>query len=227
MRAAQASSPSQGPVRSLSVQFLERPAFGPLLLVPQTLRGGRSTAFLQVSARQEDRLLMNAAVTLGADGRDGEGHVVADRPDVRPPEDLAPLPLAPEVQPHFVAHADYRPAGGGFPFAGGKEARILIWMRTVERQPMDAAQLAFLFDAVFPAFYAVLTGPVPAASVDLRYDFAGDLDAPDGWVLFQFTTRDWQSGWAIEDATAWNREGRWLGVGRQLRKVVARGSALA
>lgn len=224
LEAARAGLKGEAAPRAVSVQYLSRPDFAPLDLEVEALRDGRSVAFARVTARQGADTPFAAEVTFGAPGKSPE-HRPSSAPAVKPPEDLADLALPEGAVPHFTRWADYKPAGGGFPFAGGDEARILIWMRMKDARPLTDARLAFLFDAIFPAFYATVTAPAPAVSVDLRYDFAGPISddaAPDGWALFEFTTRDFADGWAVEDATAWNRNGRALGFARQVRKVLGR-----
>ncbi|MBC6982617.1 acyl-CoA thioesterase II [Caulobacter sp. 17J80-11] len=230
IRAAEQALTPGAPVRTVSVQYLAKPDFAPLTLEASRLRGARTTTFAQVAAHQDGETRFTAGVTFGQDAA-SPAHRPASRPaGIAQPEGLAPLDLPPAIVPHFTQLADYRPAGAGFPFANGEEAVIRIWMRLNDGLPLDAARLAFLFDAVFPSFYAVTDRPWPAATVDLRYDFARPLTpdvAPDGWALFEFTTRDWANGWAVEDGTAWNRAGELLGVARQLRKVLARGASAA
>jgi len=230
VRAAERELSPGAPLRTVSVQYMAKPEFQPLRLEAERLRGARTTTFAQVRALQGDGTPFVAGVTFGLDGP-GPEHRPASRPHgVAQPEGLAPLDLPPEIVPHFTGHVDYRPAGGGFPFAKGEEARILIWMRVNDREPLDGARLAFLFDAVFPAFFTVIDRPCPAATADLRYDYARAITpdlAPDGWALFEFSTRDWAGGWAIEDGTAWSRSGELLGVARQLRKIVARGMSFS
>jgi acyl-CoA thioesterase len=182
-----------------------------------------------VDARQNGAPVLTAQTVFGAPG-ESPGHPGEGRPATVHPEKLAPLGLPPAMVPHFTGLVDYRPAGGGFPLAGGDEARVRLWMRLTDRRPLDAARLCFLLDAVFPAFYAVLTRPAPAVTVDLRYDFLRAITpdvAPDGWALFDFSTRHFADGWAVEDGVAWSRAGEMLAVARQLRKVLAKGASRA
>lgn len=224
VRAAREALGAQAPLRTIAVQFLARPEFGPIRLDAARLRGGRSTLFAQVTASQEGDTRLTSLLTFGAEGRGPVWRSGAPEA-VAPPEALERLELPQASLPHFTRLVDYRPAGAGRPFASGEEARIRLWMRLKDARALDEARLAFLFDGVFPAFFAVVAEAAPTATVDLRYDFAGEdlaAAAPDGWALFEFATRDLGQGWAVEDGTAWSREGRWLGTARQLRKVVAK-----
>lgn len=229
IRAARQGLLIDPPVRTVSVRYVTRPEFAPVVLSPDLLRGARTTAFARVTAEQAHELMFAADVTFGSDAAAAAEHRPERAPDVAPPDALSPLAPLPGV-PHFTDLVDYRWAGGGVPFSGGDEALIRLWMRVNDGEPLDAHRLAFLLDAIFPSFYTVLRAPAPAATVDLRYDFARAITpdlAPDGWALFEFRTRDWAGGWAVEDGAAWSRSGELLGVARQLRKAVARTTALA
>lgn len=229
MKAARHGLAIQPPARSVSVRYLARPAFAPLTLTPELLRGGRSAAFTRVTATQGDAIVFAADVTFGAESPISAEHRPAGAPDVTAPEAIEPLAPLPGV-PHFTRLVDYRWAGGGRPYSGGREAMIRLWMRLNDGAPLDEDRLAFLLDAIFPSFYTVLSGPAPAATVDLRYDFTRAITpsvSPDGWVLFEFRTRDWAGGWAVEDGSAWTRDGALIAVARQIRKAVAKSTALA
>lgn len=228
IRAARQGLQIEAPVRTVSVRYLSRPEFAPLILTPELLRGGRATAFARVAAEQAHQAVFNADITFGADSPGAE-----HRPDApfafETAERLPDWPPYPG-HPHFARSVEYRRAGGEAPFSGAGEALLRVWMRITDGEPLDVYRLAFLLDAIFPSFYVVLSGPAPAATVDLRYDFARAVTpelAPDGWALFEFRTRDWAGGWAVEDGTAWTRDGRLLAVARQLRKAVAKTTALA
>ena len=226
LQAARQGLAVDAPLRTLSLQFLAGARFGPITLEPELTRGGRSVRFAGVRGRQKG-LVFESRLTFGDDG-EGAVHRPAACPAAPPPEAVGPLPMPPQLLPRFTQNAQYG-AIAGRPFSSS-EPRLLLWMREASGAPLDDLRLAFLLDAVFPAFYVGLDRPVPAASVDLRYDFTGpvgEADAPDGWVLFEFATRDFGQGWAIEDGSAWSRSGRLLAVARQLRKTLAKPTSAA
>jgi acyl-CoA thioesterase len=221
LQAARQGLGLEAPLRTLTVQFLAGARFGPMTLEAELTRAGRSAQFAGVRGRQSGPVF-EARLTFGGDG-DSHVHRPPSAPQASPPETAAPLPQHPKFTPRFTHNAQYGLVAVQ-PFSSG-EPRLLLWMREASGAPLDELRLAFLLDAVFPAFYAALDRPVRAASVDLRYDFTGPIgaaDAPDGWVLFEFLTRDFGEGWAIEDGAAWSRSGRLLAVARQLRKTLAK-----
>jgi acyl-CoA thioesterase len=192
-----------------------------MTLEAELTRGGRSTSFAGVRGLQKNPVF-EARLTFGTDG-ESPSHRPDSMPAATAPEETPESPPAPHFQPRFTGHAEYRPLAGRA--LSGEAPRLLLWMREASGAPLDAVRLCFLLDAIYPAFYATVDRPMPAASVDLRYDFAGPIapeDAPDGWVLMEFVTRDFANGWAIEDGTAWSRAGRLLATARQLRKTLAK-----
>lgn len=224
--AAKAARESLGittPLRTVATQFLIGAKFEPMSITSELLRGGRSASYVSIRAGQPERLAMTGLVTFGAPGDGPELRAASITP---PPLADQPLtPLDPQFGPHFTDHVEHRFVGGIQLFGRNETDRMGVWMRTVDGKPLDEARLAFLLDATFPVYWTMLPAP-PAisATADLRYDFFGPIPedaAPDGWVYFEFVSRDSHGGWTVEDATAWAPDGRPLAVGRQLRKVLA------
>lgn len=219
--AAQQALAIEAPLRTLSLQFLAGARFEEMTMEAELTRGGRSTSFAGVRGSQRSQVF-EARLTFGEDGYSPE-HRPRGRPEAPAPEALIDDPPPASFRPRFTQHAEYRPLAGRA--LSGEPPHLLLWMREASGAPLDAVRLCFLLDAIYPAFYAMADRPLPAASVDLRYDFAGPIapeDAPDGWVLMEFVTRDFAKGWAIEDGTAWSRAGRLLATARQLRKTLAK-----
>ena len=199
-KAARQALALEAPLRTLSLQFLSGARFGAITLEAELTRGGRSTSFAGVRGRQAGAVF-EARLTFGDDG-DGPVYRPPTRPEAPDPETAQAFPPAPGFLPRFTSHADYRPLVGR-PLSGA-EPRLLLWIRENSAAPLDVIRLCFLLDAIFPAFYVMVDRVVPSASVDLRYDFAGAItpeDAPDGWILCEFATRELAAGWAIEDGT--------------------------
>lgn len=221
VKAARDSLGVETPLRTLQVQFLSGARFEPVRFTAERLRGGRSTDFIRVEASQGGRRILTALVTFGADG---EGPAVQPlAAEAASPPAVSQGGLSP-LRPHATNQVEYRfgadPRVGG----GAAEATVEGWYRMADRGPLDELKLCYLLDAIFPAFFPV-TGGMPVTTVDLRYDVFGQIGpevAPDGWVRFDYATRDFANGWAVEDGFAWSAAGRPLASARQLRKMLAR-----
>jgi acyl-CoA thioesterase len=212
----------EAPLRTLSVQFLAGARFEPLRFTAQRLRGHRSTVFATVRADQGPTPIFSAHLLFGIDGS-GPEHRPLAAPPMRAPA-VSQGELDPGSVPWFTEAVEYRFAEEPGFHGGRTEAAVRGWFRMRGGRALDDLQLCFLLDAVFPNFF-VVTGPMAATSVDLRYDFFGPITpdvSPDGWVRFEFVTRDAAHGWAVEDGTAWAPDGRPLAVARQIRKVLAK-----
>jgi acyl-CoA thioesterase len=210
------------PLRTLSVQFVAGSRFEPVSWEAEQLRGGRSTVFAGVKARQEQRLVLSGSATFGANGA-GPTWRPLDCPIPTPLDAATSTELDAQYAPWFTRYVDYRFVDLAA-FGKADRAEVKTWLRVKGGGPLDDIKLAFLMDAVFPNHW-MTTGPALSATVDLRYDLLADLtpeSSPDGWAWFEFESRDCGDGWAVEDGVVRTPDGRPLALARQLRKIVSR-----
>jgi acyl-CoA thioesterase len=222
VKTTQAELGIEAPLRTLNVQFLSGARFAPVDFTAERLRGNRSTVFAAVRANQAGTPVLASHLLFGADGPGPEHRPLASPPRALPA--LGDSNLEPAFAPWFTEAVDYRFDGRPAFLGGQDEAIVRGWFRVKGAAPLDDLRLCFLLDAVFPNFF-VVTGPTWATSVDLRYDLFGAVTpdlSPEGWVRFEFRTRDAANGWAVEDGWAWTPDGRPLAVARQIRKVLAK-----
>lgn len=214
----------EAPLRSLSIQYLSAPAYDtPILLKPRLLRSGRTVAYSELEAWQDERLTHRAQATWGPDDAGG---VVAEIITPPPPLDsLDPAAtLSGDLAPRFTQHVEYRLEGSSHILTGqpAETAGERLWMRTSDGAPLDAVRLCYLMDALYPPAWTALRRPVRMSSVDLRYDIVRDPTpetAPDGWAFFDFSLQDLGRGWTIDDLTVRGADGSLLALGRQRRKA--------
>ena len=211
------------PLMTLTVQYLAAARFEAITFTPTLDRGGRSVAYASVRAGQPGRPALSALGTFGTLGHGPEVRPLS--PSATPFDALDPTPVDPRLAPWFTRYIEYRFDGG--PKLGGgaplSDPTLRLWMRTRDRRPLDELTLCFLLDGIFPSYMSVLPLPaVPSASVDLRYDLIEPVTpdtSPEGWVVFQFRTRDVSGGWALDDGIAFAPDGRPLALARQRRKL--------
>ncbi|HEX4246338.1 MAG TPA: hypothetical protein VH008_00615 [Pseudonocardia sp.] len=79
-----------------------------------------------------------------------------------------------------------------------------------------------LTDALPPAAYAVLVGPVPMPTVELTVHLGEALEEKPaaGWALVSMRSQQAGSGWAVDDWVVWSADGQMLALGRQTRRVL-------
>lgn len=222
VRAARQGLDLVSPLRTVSVQFLAGARFEAVDLTAELLRGGRSTAFVQVRGGQPGRPALAAQLTFGDETPHLSAPLMRTTP---PPAEGAGEGLDPRFAPWFTRHVEYRFIEGPGLFGRHDQARVGVWLRTADGAPLDAERLCFLLDAIYPVFWTIRPfPPAIATTVDLRYDLFEGVEgaAPDGWAWFVFESRHVGGGWAVEDGAAWSAEGRPLAVARQLRKLLGR-----
>lgn len=207
-------------LRSVTLNFLSPLQPGRVRIETTMERQGRSLSAMTARAVQERGPAVMALAAFGDDRRAPSVSQV-HMPHVPPPEDCAPLAFPPEVTPPFSRFLEYRPAGGGMPFAGGERADLLVWLRLSDAERHTAVTATFLVDAVFPALYARLRQPVAVPTIDLTVHHLAEGPAdPGAWLLGSFTTRIAADGYAYEDGELWRRDGVLVAQGRQGRRVL-------
>ncbi|HEY2330977.1 MAG TPA: thioesterase family protein [Acidimicrobiales bacterium] len=221
-------------VRSISLHYLEPPAFGPLEIDVSVERAGRSMTSLTGRLRQGGRAKVLATAAFSSDRR-SPAFQDATMPSVPPPPEL-PLRSTGEA---VEGRAGTTGVGGDGPAEGleivqvmggglqsGEPADIAAWVRLTEPRPLDALLAAVYVDGWYPALSVRIPEPVPAPTVDLTIHFRQHLP-PDGAdpttpYLLRLLSRVAADGFVEEDAELWSPSGMLLVQSRQL-EVVLRG----
>ncbi len=220
-------------VRSISLHYLEPPAFGPLEIDVSVERAGRSMTSLTGRIRQGGRAKVLATAAFSSDRR-SPAFQDAMMPPVPPPA-LSRPPIGTAVEGHAGTPgvANDGPAEGleivqvmGGGQQSGAPADIAAWVRLTEPRPLDALLAAVYVDGWYPALSVRIPEPVPAPTVDLTIHFRQHLP-PDGAdpttpYLLRLISRVAADGFVEEDAELWSPSGGLLVQSRQL-EVVLRG----
>jgi hypothetical protein len=142
-------------------------------------------------------------------------------PEAPPPAECPTFTVPPEFVP-FAGRTEIRPVGPARPFAGGKEAELVAWLRLVDDDlPPDEARLLVLMDSLAPSYAAVLSSPVPVPSITFSVaPGAGLLTATSPWMLLRARTEvASRDGWLTERLDAWAPDGAHLGSAEQVRMI--------
>lgn len=220
LRAGGAVAGGRSP-RALTVQFLHPVPEGAVHVDAQVVRDGGTSSTVAAALTAGGGPLVTATLLSGRARGGGAPWAGVPAPAVPRPEDCAPLELPVEMVP-FSQHVHYRPADGRLPLAGGSEPVLTAWVRMRSQEPVDAAVLTVLSDAMPPALYGLTRVPVAVPSVELSVLYASGLDEEPqtGWVLVRATTRTAADGWCVDDADLWSESGRLLVQARQTRRVL-------
>ena len=226
VKAARQQLQLKSPLQSLSVQFLATARFAPVLLRARSLRGGRSTAYVEIIGQQGTRQIV-AAHALFSVNRDGPALAPPERPPPLPPASLTIFETGDPTFPWFHRRFEYRFDPASRFGQGSHPPYEAVWMRTRDETCLDEARLCALLDAIYPTFMTSFVGPAPMAlTTAIHYELLEPVavDAyPDGWIHVEFRTQHLGQGWAVEDAVAFSPDGRPIALARQRRKIIARG----
>jgi acyl-CoA thioesterase len=204
--------------RSATAHFLRAPHAGPIELSATVEREGRSLSTLSGRLEQDGKLI---ALGLGAYSRPWESPLLDDAPmpEVHGADPERP-PISQEFPrrdpPPFTERLTMQHRFGSPPFSGADHAEIGGWLGLRERRPLDAALIAVLADAWFPAPWPRLAELAPAPTIDLTLHFRAPLPLPDALLLGRFRNRLVRDGFFEEDGELWTPDGTLVAQSRQL-----------
>lgn len=202
--------------RSVTMHFLRVPEPGPVEVAATVERAGRSLTTLSARLEQDGRLL---GLALGAWSRPWPGPLLdgAPMPAVAPPGPRAPAgDLGRGEPPPFTRRLTMQHRFGAPPFSGAAEGETGGWLGLLERRPLDAAAVAVLADAWFPAPWPRLTALAPAPTIDLTIHYRSPLPLADDLLLGRFRNRVVRDGFFDEDGELWAPDGTLVAQSRQL-----------
>jgi acyl-CoA thioesterase len=207
--------------RSLTMHFLRPPAAGPVALQTTIERAGRSLSSVSGRLEQEGELM---GIAIGAFSTPWESPLLddAEMPAVAPPDGRVTtrrgIPDA--APPPFLDRMVFQRRFGSELFSGADHAEVGGWLGLREERPIDAAALAILCDAWFPAPWTRLRTLAPAPTVDLTIHFRAPLPVDDGLLLGRFRTRLVRDGFFEEDGELWASDGTLVAQSRQLGLLI-------
>lgn len=209
-------------VRSVTAELPGPTLPGEACFTVDILRSGNSVTAARALLSQGGETTTHAVAVLAA---------TRDIPEPPTWRELAP-PEAPDWRaiqpiptgtpgPEFAQHFEYRIVAG-VPFSGGP-AQTLGWLRP--RQPgaaRDAAFLAAMIDAWWPAMLTRVTAPRPIATIAFTLELVEDLAGLDGDapLLYRGTVPVARDGYFLETRELWTEDGRLLALNHQTFAVI-------
>jgi acyl-CoA thioesterase len=204
--------------RSATMHFLRPPEAGELTVKAAVERSGRSLTSTSCRLEQGGKLV---ALGLGAFSIPWESPLLADAPmpDVGPPDETMPEAVRPNAPkpPPFLERLDMQHRFGEMPFTNAEHGLTGGWLGLREERPIDAAAIAILADAWFPAPWPRLKQLAPAPTIDLTIHFRAPLPVEGGRLLLgRFDSRLVRDGFFDEDGLLWAPDGTLVAQSRQL-----------
>ena len=210
--------------RSLTVHYLAPAVEGPARIVVRSERTGRLVHYLTARLSQGDRLLATAQAAFATLNSAGPAFADPSFPDYPHPDAIDHAGDPPGLVPMRERY-EYRHITGA-PWDGpARTAETGGWIRLAEPRPYDAAVVAALSDAWYPAVFTRLTErfgvPTVDLTVHLRSIHALERMQPDDWMAARFRTTVADEGFLEEDGQLWAPDGTLIAHSRQLGLLLA------
>ena len=204
------------PLRSAQFAFIG-PATGQLHITATTLRRGKSTVFIGTELHGDDGLATRATFCFGAARNSTLSYSAHDRQPTQAPETYPPFFEQAPPFLRFLQHIDGRQAGGNFPFSGGKDPTMTLWLR--HRDPglkPSLVSLLALADAPPPAALAMVKQVGPISTMTWSIDVLTDtIETDNGWWMIHSTADTAAGGYSSQSMTVWNTSGKPVMTNRQ------------
>lgn len=202
---------------STTMHFLRAPEAGEMRVSAAVEREGRSLTSTSARLVQNDKLI---GLALGAYSKPWQSPLLDDAPapEVESADETLPEPTRPSgpQPPPFLGRMDMQPRFGAPPFSGAEHGEVGGWLGLREERPLDAAAIAVLADAWFPAPWPRLTKLAPAPTIDLTIHFRVPLPLDERLLLGRFRTDLVRDGFFDEDGELWAPDGTLVAQSRQL-----------
>lgn len=205
---------------AISAHFPSRPNTGPVDVLTEVVRTGRSHSTAQARLAQEG----NARVVLTATfanlaASDGPTVVRGSAPEVPPPERCVRAE-GPGV-PVFVQRFELRMTPESAMWAVGQpsgEPRMEGWTRFADGRDADPLSLIVFCDSFPPTVFNVLDLPTWVPTIE--YTVHVRAKPRPGWLQCRFSTRYLMGGYLEEDGEVWDSTGQLVALSRQLARVL-------
>lgn len=214
-------------VRSVTVQIPMPITKGPAKITVEAIRTGNNVSTTRAQLVQDGVVKLHAVAVLAATRRGvgPMGWLELAPPKVPSWSSLEPTKVGPAeaiLAPEFTQHFEYRVIEG-LPMSGGA-ATSIGWIRS--RLPgglRDAAHIAALADAWWPAALVRMTQPRPMATIVFTLDIVAGLDGldPEAPLLYRGTAPVMSDGYFLETRELWGEDGRLVAINQQTFAVIA------
>jgi hypothetical protein len=224
VRAMEASEPAgDRSLRSLTVELPGPVLPGPASIAVEVLRRGSGVTTLAARLAQGDEVLAHAVGVLGKARADRPRRTFLAPPSPPPWRDLRTHPMTESsFGPPFARSFDMRNVGPE-PFAGGPEAVTSGWVRARNPGPArDAAYLAAMADAWWPASFSMETALRPTATIAYTLEIVGNLDGldPEAPLFHRAHVVAEHEGYVVEMRELWGEDGRLVALNQQTFAVI-------
>ena len=210
-------------VRTVTAEIPAPTLPGSATFTVDVLRSGSSLTLARASLHQGSEVTTHVVAVLAA------ARPVTDPPawrELAPPDapawrSVAPIPLVVGAFPEFAQHFEYRIVTG-IPFSKGSAVTI-GWIRPLAPgAPRDAAFVAAMIDAWWPAALVRANAPRPLATIAYTLEMVDGADSldPDAPLLYRGTVPIASEGYFLETRELWTADGRLVAINHQTFAVI-------
>jgi acyl-CoA thioesterase len=210
------------PLRTFNAQFL-RPAHpGDITITIDTVRSGRTAAFVRATFTQDNKPVITATAVAGA-RRDGLTFSEITTPpgaSMPPPPDAQPF-TGGEPGQHFE-QLDARVEPGLTMFGAHERARVAGWLRPLDdNETITLPWIICATDFMPPSMVFRTNQAVQAATIDMAVQLIHSQPAtivkPGTHIYAEAICSISAEGYSVEDATFWAPNAQLLATSRQVR----------
>ncbi|MGK2742087.1 acyl-CoA thioesterase [Tepidicaulis sp. LMO-SS28] len=217
LEAARRLAGRERPLRSMIVSYVAPVSpDAPVTLEPVILREGRNVTQVMTTLTQNGQVATVANFCFAQDFDSVLDSQDITLPEAKPREesfDFHSLGRGPV----FLQHFDVLWANDVFPMTGAEKGESLVWVRHKD-EIAGAEETAFiaLADALPPSAMAMLKAPAPLSTMTWQLNIIDPgFTTEDGWWLTHARTQHVANGYASQEATFWNTEGKLAAIGTQ------------
>jgi acyl-CoA thioesterase len=207
-------------VRSVTAELPAPTLEGTARFEVEVLRTGSSVTVARAALHQADGVTCHAVAVLAAERPDGLAWCELTSPSA--PAWHALADTVPDASwPEFTHQFAYRLASGT-PFTGGSPVTI-GWVKPRAPGPLrDAAYVAALIDAWWPAVFVRMDRPRPLATISYTLELVSGLDglADDAPLLYRGSVAVAGGGYFLETRELWGDDGRLVARNHQTFVVI-------
>ncbi|HEY4176030.1 MAG TPA: thioesterase family protein [Kofleriaceae bacterium] len=209
-------------VRTVTAELAGPVLSGASEISVEILRAGNSVTVARAVLSQEDGVKTHVVAVLAASRKaTTDGWQKLEPPTVKPWAELAPIVWSPAF-PEFAQHMEYRLAQG---VPGTQQEPTCIgYVRPRDPgEARDAAYIAALADAWWPAALVAFKAMRPIATITFTLEIVNDLDGlpADEPLLYRGTVPVMHDGYFQEERELWGSDGRLVARNHQTFAVIA------
>ena len=209
-------------VRSVTAELLGPVLVGVCTLRLDRLRQGAGVSAVRVRLLQGGDELCQAVVVMGKKRPNTPSWSHTTAPSMPLWSSLQPAPDMAPVAPIFTSHFNFRLTGAA-PMSLAEKATAAGFIQPKNAsERVDAAVVAGLADAWWPAALAMFDSMRPTATITYALEICADLDVIDGRVPFFHCAEALQAhdGYSVEHRQLWTPDGTLVAQNQQLFAII-------